>query len=125
MTKMHKPLALILATAFIMMAPLGAHSEQSQPPKASPHPAAPQMDEATVNKFVVAYGKVVELQQTYSAKLENAADQQEAQVIQQQAQQEMMSAVEEAGISVEEYHQIVQTMQRDPALREKVIDRVN
>lgn len=125
MTKMNTPLALILATAFMILAPLSAHSEQGQSPTTSPHPAAPQMDEATVDKFVVAFGKVMALQQTYSAKLESAADQQEAQAIQQQAQQEMMAAVEDAGMSVEEYNQFVSAMKQDPALREKVLDRVN
>ncbi|HEX9801740.1 MAG TPA: DUF4168 domain-containing protein [Gammaproteobacteria bacterium] len=124
MTKMNKPLALILATALMILAPLSAHSEQGRPPATTANPAAPQMDEAMVDKFVDAFGKVKGLQQIYSAKLESAADEQEAMAIQQQAQQEMMAAVEEAGMSVEEYNQFVSAMNQDQALRERVLDRV-
>jgi hypothetical protein len=47
-----------------------------------------------------------------------------AQEVQQRAQQQMIDAVEEAGLSVEEYNQIATLMSTDPELQERISSKL-
>lgn len=122
-----KPLGLALVSAAFLFTPMLAQSEPtySPPPEAGgqAQPSAPQVDDTTVDKFVVAFADVRELQQKYSKKLENVENQEEAQNLQQEAQQEMVGAVEEAGLEVAEYNQVVAAMEQDPQLRDDILSR--
>ena len=79
-----------------------------------------EVSEAKLDKFVDALAEIRTIQQEVSVELEAASDTQEAQELQQQAQQKMIEAVQEAGLSVEEYNQIASLMNSDPEIQERI-----
>ncbi|WP_011580737.1 MULTISPECIES: DUF4168 domain-containing protein [Chelativorans] len=104
--------------------------EEAQPSApAATQPAAPapnQPSQATsvtdekLETFVVALAEVERIKQEYSQRLQTAGSEAEQQQIQNEAGQKMLQAVEGKGISVDEYNQIIQTAQTDPALAERL-----
>lgn len=83
--------------------------------------AAANVDEASLNKFKDAFAEVNGIRESFAGKLENVEDPQKAQKLQQQAQEDMVSAVEDAGLSVQEYNQIFAAVQQNPELQQKVL----
>ncbi len=69
---------------------------------------------------MVALAEVERIKQEYSQRLQTAGSEAEQQQIQNEAGQKMLQAVEGKGISVDEYNQIIQTAQTDPALAERL-----
>lgn len=100
----------------------GTQSYQS-PGTASPgmpsQGAAP-VTEQQVEKFAEAKDKVLEIQREYTDKINNADDQSEAQQLQAEAQQEMIDAVDDAGIDAQTYNQLATRMQTDDSFRQRV-----
>lgn len=122
MSVKHTPLALALIAAGLFAAPFAVQAQgAAAAPQAGMEQA--QVDDAMVEKFVVAFSEVRQIQQQFSAQLQGVSDQEEAQALQQQAQQEMISAVEEAGLSVADYNLVVAAMEHDPQLRDNVLER--
>lgn len=70
--------------------------------------------------FVDARESVVEISQQWEERLNNAESQEKLNSLQQEAQQEMVEAVREEGLTVNEYNMIVDATQTDPELRERV-----
>lgn len=95
-------------------------AQQGQPPQQQGQAAA-DVDDESLSKFKDAFGDVNSVRESFEGKLEDVEDPEKAQKIQQQAQQEMQGAVEDAGLSVEEYNQIFAAVQQDPALQEEVL----
>lgn len=96
-------------------------------PMASIHAQSPEAaaqtqsySESALQKFASAYRSVVILSQEYAPKLKAAADIQEAEAINQEAQGKMVAAINNAGLSKDEYQQIVTSLRSDPALLERV-----
>lgn len=70
--------------------------------------------------FVDARESVVQISQQWEERLNNAESQEKLNSLQQEAQQEMVEAVREEGLTVNEYNMIVDATQTDPELRERV-----
>jgi len=81
--------------------------------------------EQELDQFAEAFLAVQEIQTEISEELQAATDESEAQDLQRQAQEEMVSAVEDSGLSVEEYNQIAQLMNSDPEIRDGIMERIN
>lgn len=102
--------------------------QQGQPPQPQgQRPAAPQVElsEKKISKFSDAYAKISTIGQNYTDRMRNAEDQSKARELQQQAQSEMMAAVKETGLSVQDYNRIAQAIQRNPELRNRVLNSSN
>ena len=99
----------------------GQGAQQGQ----APGQGAPdmEMDDQTLDNFSDAYVEVRDIQSDFADKLGSVEDREKAQEMQREAQEEMVSAVEDAGLSVQEYNQVASQMQNDPELREKVMQR--
>lgn len=97
----------------------GAQQQQQQ--QQGGQPAAKDIDEASLNKFKDAFAEVNSIRESFAGKLENVEDSKKAQELQQEAQENMVSAVENAGLSVQEYNQIFAAVQQNPELQEKVL----
>lgn len=78
------------------------------------------VDDAQLEQFAAALTDVRDLGNEYSEQIASAESQQDAQALQQEAQVEMVAAVEETGMTVEEYNQIAQQMSQNPELMERV-----
>ncbi|MFP3873980.1 MAG: DUF4168 domain-containing protein [Thiohalophilus sp.] len=100
----------------------GGGGQQGQPPQQQQGgQAAEDIDEKSLNKFKDAFAEVNSIRESFAGKLEDVEDPEKAQKLQQEAQEEMVSAVEDAGLSVEEYNQIFAAVQQNPELQEKVL----
>lgn len=82
--------------------------------------AATSVSEEQLEKFADAKDKVLEIQRDYTQKISDAGDQTEAQQLQAEAQQEMIEAVDDAGLDVQTYNQLASRMQTDSSFRQQV-----
>jgi hypothetical protein len=104
--------ALMLLTAFTVSA------QQSMPEDVAPV----EVPVEKLEKFVDAQKSILDIQQQYTSKLESADDQQQSEQLRQQANKEMVVAVEEAGLNVESYNQIAMAVRSDPELQQQIND---
>ncbi|WBQ13705.1 DUF4168 domain-containing protein [Hyphomonadaceae bacterium BL14] len=112
-------LALALGAAYATPAAMA----QQQPPQQGMQQQAPEIspvsDEEIWN-FVRAVDDVSDIVQEVRPQLEAASDQEEAQLIQQAAQAQMLQAVEDQGLTPERYNEINMAAQSDPELGERI-----
>ncbi|NLJ62018.1 MAG: DUF4168 domain-containing protein, partial [Alcaligenaceae bacterium] len=91
-------------------------------------PAAPEVVQPTdeeLERYIGAAQKVAAVAQEYQPQLEQASDDAARQQIMQEADEKMVAAVEEDGLSVEEYNGISLAIQQDAELRNKVEQMLN
>jgi hypothetical protein len=124
--------ALGLATA-MAAGPALADDEHEYEHQAPPPPVQPEgqqhldtahLTEAKIEQFVDALTEVHLIRNEAAADLEPPTDMEEAQEIQLRAQQQMIDAVEEIGLSVEEYNQIATLMSTDPELQQRISSKL-
>ena len=91
----------------------------------APMQQAPEVDlsEEQIDTFVSAFVAVQEVRNDFSERLQGAEDESEAQSMQQEAQDEMVQAVEDSGMTVEEYNEVAMALQNDPELMQEVQER--
>ncbi|MFN2349679.1 MAG: DUF4168 domain-containing protein [Thioalkalivibrio sp.] len=122
------PLALALAAAFGFSAAAHAQGQPqqgdpsygAQPPAGMEQQQSANVDPQTLDKFVDAFVAVQEIRQDFAKRLQSVEDETEAQSMQQEAQEEMIGAVEDKGLNVEQYNQVAMALQSDPAMMQRV-----
>ena len=124
MTHIKRSIPLAMLVAALMAGPALVKADASYSGQAVSNPAAEQVNTQQVALFIEAFTEVQHLQQRFSEQLENVTSQEEAQALQQQTQQKMVDAVEETGLSVADYNNIVAAMEQDPALRDRILEQV-
>lgn len=121
---MHKRVLSVLSTAVIALgltagsAAVAQQQQQNQPP-ASVAPAESYSD-AQLQKFVSASKQVAVISQEYTPKIEATSDQQQREEIFREADEKMVGAVQDEGLSVGEFNGINQALQQDPELEQRV-----
>jgi hypothetical protein len=118
-----------LFTALVGAAMLFSANVYAQSGSQAAQPMAAQQQQTDFSaekksKFATAYTQVRELEKEFTEQLKGVSGQDEAQALQQQAQQEMIEAVQSAGLSVDMYNQIVAAMRQDESLRKDIQQRV-
>ena len=108
--------AIGLATA-MAAAPAFAEDYEGQ---AEPQQQAAMVDETKLDQFVEALSEVHAIRNEAAVELESTTTTEDAQEVQQRAQQQMIDAVEESGLSIEEYNRIATLMGSDPELQQRV-----
>jgi hypothetical protein len=73
-----------------------------------------------INAFIAAAQGVNMVIETYQPQLEAAESEEAAMAVQQEAQDQMVSAVEQSGLSLDEYNAIAAGSQSDPELAERI-----
>lgn len=81
-----------------------------------------KVDDKTVGDFAEAFSSIQQINADLTSQLEAASDPAAAQTLQNEAQTEMVEAVEEAGITVNEYNEIATRLQHDQQLAQRVQD---
>ena len=79
-----------------------------------------EINDDMLSDFVDAMGSVQQISNKYAEQFQSAEDAEQAQQIQRKAQEEMVAAVEESGLTAAEYNAIVQRVQQDEELRAKL-----
>ena len=96
-------------------------SPQTQPPQAqSP---SPTISDDKLNAAALAIGQVSNIRQSYEPKIA-AASPPDKQRLAKEANDAMEKAVTNQGLSVDEYNSIIRTAQNDPAVRQKLSQRI-
>jgi GTP1/Obg family GTP-binding protein len=115
MTFRHSIIALF-STLLVTAAPLALAQQQAPQQAASDI----EVSDAQLESFVDVQGSLSEIQQDYSGRMENVEDPKKANELRQQANAEMIEAVEESGLTVESFNQIAQAAQNDPELQQRL-----
>jgi hypothetical protein len=119
-----KVLALGLGASALLIS-AAALAQQYAPPQQPPmrSSAQPQIrvNPRTLAKFKRAYFSVKTIEHQYSTEVRQVHNNQGALQLRQQAQRKMVSAVKSAGLTIPQYNTMMLLMQREPALRKKVI----
>lgn len=108
MTTRSPRILAISAVAALLLAP-AAHAQND-------------FEQGELESFVQARADVRDIQQEYASRLQSTQDDQKVAELQSEAQQKMATAVEDAGLSVQEFNQIAQAAQNDPELSEEIQD---
>lgn len=115
--------ASVLASLLALAGPAVAQQGQgsAQPPVATPQaplPKAEDFSEQQLEAFVDSQKEMGDIQREYAKKLQDKKDSpQEAMAIRQEAQQALASAVQESGLEVQTYNQIIRLARNDEAFR--------
>ena len=119
---LHTLAAAALSVAGLLLLP--AANAQMNPPQARPQAQSPSpaISDAKLNAAAAAIRHVSSIQQSYQRKIEAAPSDKQRLTI--EANDAMAKAVTDQGLSVDEYNSIIGTAQNDPAVREKLSQRM-
>lgn len=115
----------VMAASFVLAtgAALPTQAQQSQGGMAPPAGQQQvQVSEDQLEKFAEATDEIADIREEYQEKLNSAGSQEKAQSLQGEASEEMMGAIESAGMTVAEYNQIASAVQMDPNLRSRLTE---
>lgn len=77
-----------------------------------------------LQEFAVAEAAVRQVQAQFQAQAESITSQAEASALQQQANEQMVQAIQQKDMSVDEYNQIANTIQANPEVQERYMELV-
>jgi len=113
------------AAAAVLLVTAGAPALGQQSNPTSPTPGAPvqgdQLSDAMVRKVGTALRHVATIRQQYSQRAQSVNSPQQRQDLNDQAQKDMMKAIDDQGLSVAQYDQAIQLAQADPNLRQRLL----
>jgi hypothetical protein len=113
---MHRVKTIAALTGLLSLASLAAYSQNQ--------PITSGISDKKLDQAAAAIVHVDELQRSYQQKLEQVPPDERDHVI-EEADNALAKAVKDQGLSVDEYDEIIQTAQNDPALREKLLQRLD
>jgi len=133
-TRLLQPLAAaVLGVAGLLLLPAAnAQMNQTQPrPQAqSPQAQSPQaqspsstIPDEKLTAAAAALGEVTSIRQSYERKIAEAP-QPDKQRVTDEANNALKKAVNDQGLSVDEYNTILRTAQNDPTIRQKLAQRI-
>ncbi len=115
-------LAGVFAAGIVAMAHTAfAQAQEPHERYAPPSADSQQMEvsDTQLRQFIAAATTVSSVQQEYSEAIQSTQDVEKAQSLREEAQENMIQAVEGAGLSVSEYNLISQQIQADPDLQRR------
>jgi hypothetical protein len=133
-TRLLRPFAAVALTAAALLL-VPAAEAQTNPPPARPQAQSPQtqsqqtpspsasISDEKLNAAAVAIGQVTTIRQSYESKIA-AASPSDKQRLAKEANDALAKAVTDQGLSVDEYNNIIRTAQNDPAVRQKLTQRI-
>ncbi|MCC5888033.1 MAG: DUF4168 domain-containing protein [Gammaproteobacteria bacterium] len=96
-------------------------AQQPAQPAEPQQPARPDFDEETLERFAGAWNEVQGIRDDYMGEIQAAGDAEQAQALQQEAQEKMVAAVTDAGVEVSEYNAIATHMGQDPEFAQMIM----
>jgi hypothetical protein len=112
------------SAAFAEAAPPAIQLAQEEQPGQPEQPAVVQPDEEQLESFVTATVRIISIQQQAQQQMSASQEPEEQEQVRNQALQMIVAAVEDEGLSVDEYNGIVQQVESDPELGETVKQRI-
>ncbi|KZD03358.1 DUF4168 domain-containing protein [Oceanibaculum pacificum] len=124
------PLMAPMAAAFLLAAaPLGlapAMAQSAPPAAATPAPpSAAQISESQIDSYAEAALEINSIRTKWEPQIRQADSPEKAADAHREANKEMVSAVQNKGLSVEEYNSITAAAEADPDLSQKIVAMIN
>ncbi len=120
-------ISIFSAIALLFSAAATAQQDQSAQQghsMQSAQPAPVDVSDTQLEQFVDAQAGISTIQQDFSQRLEGIEDPEQAHELQTQANEEMIAAVESAGLDVESFNAIAMAIQNDPELQQKLTQMI-
>jgi len=119
---------LVAAVSWLAFAPTGNAQNKSEPSKSSPTTPGPSSQSANIpdNKLdaaAAAMKNVSMVKEDYGRRIAQAPESEKSRLA-NEGGQALTKAVTDQGLSVDEYSQILQVAQNNPAVREKILQRL-
>jgi hypothetical protein len=115
-------LAGALAAGMSIAAASGVAAQSSAPATVPPSAAAAAITDQEIKSFAVAALEVKKINDSYRPRYQAAETPAAKEQVQKEATEKMSSAVEEEGLSVDKYNQIVRVAQANPDLAKQIDD---
>lgn len=112
--------ALFALLVLALAVPAVAQQDYDPNAAAQSQTEEPKLDDETLENFVDAAKQLGEIRNEFAVQLQGVQDENKAREIQEEMNQKMLSAVDEAGIDVPTYNYIANQMNTDQQLRSKV-----
>jgi len=121
--------ALFVAMAAVPAAaqqpgPSGGTLDMTHPQATAPGTPSAGVSDAVVVKTGAAVRRVAAIRQSYGPRIAAAGTDSERQNLQQQAMAEATKAINDQGLSLDQYNHVIEMAQADPALGKRVVDAV-
>lgn len=113
----------ILATVLILFLLPGAVMAQQSEEDEERQQMFGDIPEADINAFIEVYPDVQAAEQAFVEALRNRSEDQDPAAMQERFSQERRAMIEEAGLSMQRYRQILSAMARSDDLREYIEDQ--
>jgi predicted ATPase with chaperone activity len=111
----------VVAGTGLLLAGFGAaHAQGYDTGFEPPAQQETMLDDEKLAAFVYAETQVVQISEEWNARMQSAESPEAAQELREQAQAQMVTAVQEAGLSVQEYNEIAMAAQTDPDLQARL-----
>jgi len=116
--------SLVALLAVLMWPQMAAGGVQEEAPEAPATPA--EVPDATLEVVAKAYVEVLDIQEEYRPRIESSQSAEEAQRLQQEAEEEMVQAIEaQEGVTLEVYNTTIErATQSDPELGARLREHV-
>ena len=125
LTTTFRVLTLALAAGLVAApAAFADTGQQFAQTEEQPAQQAIQPDEQQLESFVTATVRIINIQQQAQQQMAATQEPEQQEQVRNQALQEIVSAVESEGLSVDEYNGIVQQVESDPELGQTVQQRI-
>lgn len=111
-------LALGLSGGAVAQQQQGSQGQTGGYPPPQQEQAGPVSDKE-LGQFMTAMASVQDVQEEYVGEIQSTSDGTKAQELRQEAQNKMISAVEDSGLSVPEYNMIAEQLRTNPELAER------
>ena len=99
--------------------------QQQQPPALPQAGRVAEVSDADLQKFAEIYLAVEQTRIELTQQMNEATDQAEAQQIQARMREEIVSAIDESGWSIEKYDAVATAISNDPELRSQTLELIN
>ena len=117
-------LAVVLAGALILALALPMPAQDSQPRQQQPPPQQFEPSPDQIEAFASAALQVQQIRSKWQTRMQEADSAEKAQELQVQAATEMVSAVQERGLTVETYKAIATAARDNPELAGRIVKRI-
>lgn len=115
--------SLMLAGSLAFSAQVAAQDIAPEP-ETAPAVQQNQYTDQELDMFASSYQAIMEVREKYAAELEAVEDEDKSQALIAKANEEINNLVGRYGLSVEKYNEIAQSLQNDPELVQRVMDKL-
>jgi len=113
-----------ILTAAILAAAVAVANAQVQSPAPAPAQPSQNITDQKLDATAAALNKIAGVKENYTQQIEATSNEADKQRLVNEANKELVKAVTDQGLSVEEYTSIMVVAQNDPAVRQKIIERM-